>query len=752
MSPADSGSGGLIREPTGPHKLLPLWEHPFADMFAAGDGHRKRALLLAFVRAGIAADDAARTTCRDTVKALAKASSPFVFRILEARRIQDGRLVLAGNLLEGTTVGQHLLDGALGPARTIAILRQLCHALDSAHGLGIVHGALSVASVILGTRNGRDDAVQLTDFGLAGQITAKALGDHEIEIQPLSPEKIAGQAPSVREDVYLLGAIGYAMLAGRPMFGGAPEDVRKAHATQSPAPLDAPDALTAIVRRCVAKAPRDRYGSMREIDEALVAAQAKLRITTPWDDLSRRAEGSGHGVPAALARDVSQPNVIPAKIPSGPYSVIGSPRTTPQSPSAKLVLPPPPTTPRSTGHKWSPPPKPGAAAPAGRDRVHTRASALGIDLSRPIRSSEGRLPIPPDAAGVRRGGPWIAPPTTGARAEAKPADAKPAEAKPADAKPADAKPAEAKPADATPADAKPADAERPDDAKPVHAKPAIADPEASNTDDAREPEPTPARAAAEAPAVVRPAKRRAKAEPRKPVPGWMLAGAVGLVIGLPLLAMTLGDDEPEPAPPRVATREPVPAKAVPATPAPKTSPPPAPAPVPPREAAARPIAVEPAVDDGPESIAEDEPADLVIDEAIADDAAHDEPAATPTASPTARAAELVAAGKKAHAAGKLARAENFYRLALSASSRSHTAAAALGQIYFNKSQWAKSATYYGKAIAAAPGSSDYRVRLGDAYFKNGKYRQARTHYAKAKTMGNKSAAGRLAKVDAQLGK
>ena len=217
-----------------PQKLTPVWRHPLAEMFVGGEPGSSRKLLLAFIRDGIGSSEAGKKSCLATCHLLRKQRSAFIYPVVQARRIADGRLVLAGDMINGTSLDHTLRKGPLRPGRAIPILRQVCHALDVAHSMGMTHGALTTASVLLERREGKDDAVRITDFGLADEITAEGMGDELVELQPWSPELIDDDMIEPTRDVYLLGAVAYTMLAGHPVFEGSPDLIREAHALGIP--------------------------------------------------------------------------------------------------------------------------------------------------------------------------------------------------------------------------------------------------------------------------------------------------------------------------------------------------------------------------------------------------------------------------------------------------------------------------------------------------------------------------------------
>ena len=139
--------------------------------------------------------------------------------ITAARR--KGVFYYAMEFLDGIDL-QKLVDeyGPQSPGRVIYILRQVCGSLYEAHSMGLVHRDIKPANIMLNRRGGEGDVVKVLDFGLV-----KAFGgEQENESMAgtplyMSPEAI--QLPNSVDacsDLYAVGATGYFLLAGRPVF------------------------------------------------------------------------------------------------------------------------------------------------------------------------------------------------------------------------------------------------------------------------------------------------------------------------------------------------------------------------------------------------------------------------------------------------------------------------------------------------------------------------------------------------------
>jgi eukaryotic-like serine/threonine-protein kinase len=130
--------------------------------------------------------------------------------------------------LRGVSLAERLgRDGALAPARALAILRDVCAAVDVAHARGFVHRDLKPANIFLA----RDDAgerAKVLDFGVAKLLAPAAAGPADTWAGALvgtprymAPEQLRGEPVSTAWDVWALTMVAFEMLAGQPAFEGA---------------------------------------------------------------------------------------------------------------------------------------------------------------------------------------------------------------------------------------------------------------------------------------------------------------------------------------------------------------------------------------------------------------------------------------------------------------------------------------------------------------------------------------------------
>ncbi len=160
------------------------------------------------------------------VQITSQLNNPNTVAIYDYGRTPEGVFYYAMEFLDGIDL-QSLVDqyGPQPVPRVIHILDQLCGSLFEAHSLGLVHRDIKPANIMLNRRGGQPDVVKVLDFGLVKSIDDRrqaGLTQHaSLTGTPLymSPEAI--EMPSsvdARSDIYAVGAVGYFLLAGRPVF------------------------------------------------------------------------------------------------------------------------------------------------------------------------------------------------------------------------------------------------------------------------------------------------------------------------------------------------------------------------------------------------------------------------------------------------------------------------------------------------------------------------------------------------------
>ena len=207
---------------------------------------------------------------------------PSTISIYDYGRTPEDVFYYAMEYLDGIDL-QQLVEsyGALEESRVIYLLRQMCGSLFEAHSLGLVHRDIKPANVMLNRRGGESDVVKVLDFGLVKAIDdAKQAGaSNSMTGTPLymSPEAI--QNPGMvdhRSDIYAVGAVGYFLLTGRPIFqADSIVELCDKHLSELPVPpsevvdVDVSPELESAIMSCLDKMPARRPQTAREMSQLL---------------------------------------------------------------------------------------------------------------------------------------------------------------------------------------------------------------------------------------------------------------------------------------------------------------------------------------------------------------------------------------------------------------------------------------------------------------------------------------------------
>jgi len=175
-------------------------------------------------------------------------------------------------------------DGPLDPARASTLVRQVALALDEAHRSGLVHRDVKPANVLI-NESGR---AKLADFGLVRRVSElDRAGAVPVAGTPtyMAPELFEGVPASRRSDLYAVGVMYYYLLSARLPFASDQITQLIARHRDEPAPdvrgvaPETPEAVAALVARCLAKRPGDRPDSAADLAAELQGVVYQLRDT-----------------------------------------------------------------------------------------------------------------------------------------------------------------------------------------------------------------------------------------------------------------------------------------------------------------------------------------------------------------------------------------------------------------------------------------------------------------------------------------
>jgi eukaryotic-like serine/threonine-protein kinase len=227
---------------------------------------------------GGAPDEVTRERFLREARAAARLHHPNAVAVYDTGE-DDGQPYIVMELVRGGSLADLLRrEGQLEIDTAVAITLGVLEGLAAAHAAGMIHRDVKPANVLLPSEGG----VKLSDFGIAKAVdeaapaltaTGSVLGTPTY----LAPELVGGHPPSPASDVYSVGCLLYAMLAGDPPFiQGDPLAIAYAHRHDPVPPIDThrpdlPEDLTAVLDRALTKDPEQRYTTAEEMRTALVA-------------------------------------------------------------------------------------------------------------------------------------------------------------------------------------------------------------------------------------------------------------------------------------------------------------------------------------------------------------------------------------------------------------------------------------------------------------------------------------------------
>jgi serine/threonine-protein kinase len=315
LAATDREHAGLVGRCLGPYRLLrEIGRGGMGTVFLAerADGQFEQRVALKLVRADLRSTSARRRFL-DERRLLARLSHPGIARLLDGGVTDEGAPYLVLEYVEGVPLLDYVRGRALRLDERIALLLDVCRAVEHAHRSLVVHLDLKPGNVLV-TAEG---AAKLLDFGIA-----KLLADDQEETpaartraeeriltpEYAAPELLLGGAITTATDVYSLGAMLYELVTARrpvEVEAGSLLELERALRDERPRPpsrvaaaASGPEAgfarrlagdLDAVLLKALEKRPEDRYASVAELVDDLERALAYRPVRARRASAARRA-------------------------------------------------------------------------------------------------------------------------------------------------------------------------------------------------------------------------------------------------------------------------------------------------------------------------------------------------------------------------------------------------------------------------------------------------------------------------------
>ena len=293
----------------GPYRVVALLARGgMGDVYRASDPRLSRDVALKTLTTAQRSDGTAVERFLQEARITASLDHPNIVRVFDVG-MSNGRPYLVSELLIGETLRDAVARGPVAAADAWGIAAALASGLVAAHGRGLVHRDLKPENIFMTAAA----IPKILDFGIAklaqdpalppgvATLTGVVLGTAGY----LAPEQVRGEPVDARTDLFAVGSILFEVITGQRAFARTHTiDTLHAIVHDDPPDILPPDtAMTAIVRRLLAKAPGARFQSAADLMWALEQIGTKTVPARPWLGRGRRRlpRGLGRWAMATLA-------------------------------------------------------------------------------------------------------------------------------------------------------------------------------------------------------------------------------------------------------------------------------------------------------------------------------------------------------------------------------------------------------------------------------------------------------------------
>lgn len=266
------------------------------EVWRARDARLDREVAIKILPPAIGSDTTRKQRFLREARAASALIHPNIITVHEINSA-EGLDFIVMEYIRGHSLAALLGSGKLPLGQAVDYAIQICSALTTAHDAGVVHRDLKPGNIMI-TASG---LVKVLDFGIAKRLSKEDAAEPDMTVSGsltlagstvgtpayMSPEQAVGDPVDARSDLFSFGVVLYQMLTGTlPFQGRTSLTLLRQVVHDQPPPVravapDVPQALSAVVDKCLAKEPAGRYPSAAAVGEQLRRFVSQTAIPAP---------------------------------------------------------------------------------------------------------------------------------------------------------------------------------------------------------------------------------------------------------------------------------------------------------------------------------------------------------------------------------------------------------------------------------------------------------------------------------------